>query len=309
MNPHTSSSRRGHSADDTPVLPGGNTGWQLRRSPLTYTAVLFGLSYALQFVIILSGGLSWTYAEPLMIALMFLPGLLALPFLGRGETGWRSVAWGIRRPRYLVYGALLPAGMALLCIGAMGVLGWGTPAHFHLSGGQVVVEKGGFVLGKGVQGLAYFAANYGLSALLFSVVNGLAAFGEELGWRGYLQDRLVRRYGKGGGITLLGLVWGFWHFPLILIGYNYPELPVLGALVLFPLTTVCASFVLAWLTTRAKSLWPAVLAHGSVNTFYGYIVSDVEYAVSPLGPELLIVAGWGLVAMIVYRWIGQSTQA
>lgn len=291
----------------------GSSPWNregtLRRSPLTYIAVLFGLSYTLQFAIILGGGLSWAHAEPLMIVLMFLPGLLALLVLGRGKTGWRSVAWGIRRPRYLLYGALLPAGTALLCIGAIGVLGWGTPTHWHLSGTQVVVEKGGFVLGTGGQGFAYFAANYGLSALLFSVVNGIAAFGEELGWRGYLQDRLVRRHGRGAGIALLGLVWGFWHFPLILTGYNYPELPVLGALVLFPLTTVCASFVLAWLTTRAKSLWPAVLAHGSVNTFYGYIVSAVEYAVAPLWPELLIVAVWGLVAAIVYRRVERSTQS
>jgi membrane protease YdiL (CAAX protease family) len=309
MTSPTSSSHSIRSADDTPVLPRGDTEWRPQRSPLTYTAVLFGLSYALQFVIILGGGLSWTYAGPLMIVLMFLPGLLALLFLGKGKTGWRSVAWGVRRPRYLLYGALLPAGTALLCIGVIGGLGWGTPTHWHLSGGQVVVEKGGFVLGTGAQGLAYFAANYGLSALLFSVVNGLAAFGEELGWRGYLQDRLVRRYGKGGGITLLGLVWGFWHFPLILTGYNYPELPVLGALVLFPLTTIFASFMLAWLTTRAKSLWPAVLAHGSVNTFYGYIVSDVEYAVSPLWPELLIVAVWGLVAAVVYRWVERSTRS
>jgi membrane protease YdiL (CAAX protease family) len=275
-------------------------------SPLTYVGALYVVSYVLQLVIVARGGLSWAYAQPLMGALMFLPAVLAIPFLHR--SGWGSVAWGIRRPQYLLYAALLPAGTALLCIGAIGLLGWGAPAHWSLAGTDVVVEKGGFVLGTGRQGLGTFALNYGLTAVAFSALNGLAAFGEELGWRGYLQDRFVARFGTPLGITLVGLAWGFWHLPLILIGYNYPSLPVLGALVLFPLTTIFASFVLAWLTTRARSLWPAVLAHGSVNTFYGYIVSDVQYTVPALGPELLILAVWGLVALATYRWIEPSTQ-
>lgn len=234
---------------------------------------------------------------------MFTPALLTLLALWRGRA-WKQVAWNIQRPQYLLYGALIPAALALLCVGVISVLGWGEASHWTVVSEGVVVEKGGFVLGKGPQSWGFFGLNYLLSALAFSVLNGLAALGEELGWRGYLQDKFVRRYGRAAGITLLGLVWGFWHFPLILlIGYNYPETPVLGAFLLFPATAVLASFFLFWLTTRARSFWPAVLAHGSVNTFFGYIVSDMAYVEggARLWSDLLILAVWGLLALVVYR--------
>ncbi len=37
---------------------------------------------------------------------------------------------------------------------------------------------------------------------------------EEFGWRGYLLDPLIARFGEVRGSILLGLIWGFWHLPL-----------------------------------------------------------------------------------------------
>ncbi|WP_445263802.1 CPBP family glutamic-type intramembrane protease [Rhodohalobacter sp. 8-1] len=82
-----------------------------------------------------------------------------------------------------------------------------------------------------------------LPAIPFSIINSIAAFGEELGWHGYLQDKFVCSYGRTLGIRLLGPLWGSWHFPLILpVGYNYPDSLILGAFLLFPATAVLASF-------------------------------------------------------------------
>ncbi|NIM48808.1 MAG: CPBP family intramembrane metalloprotease, partial [Gemmatimonadales bacterium] len=55
-------------------------------------------------------------------------------------------------------------------------------------------------------------------------LSGLAAtFGEEYGWRGFLQDELVK-LGTLRGVLLIGVVWGLWHFPVILRGvHTYPE--------------------------------------------------------------------------------------
>lgn len=266
-----------------------------------YVLALYVVSYALQGVAIATGGLDSRYFEPLMIATMFLPAILAVGMLWRNGESFTSMAWGIGRLRYLIYAALLPALFAFGCILMITGLGWGTSTHWTLGTYEITLEKGGFLLGLGTQDWGFFALNYLLSALAFSALNGIAALGEEVGWRGYLQDRFVRRYGRGLGITLLGLVWGFWHLPIILVGYNYPETPVLGALLLFPATTVCASFFLAWLTTRAKSLWPAVLAHGSVNTFYGYIIAGMDHTGgSSLAADGLVLVVWGLVAVAAF---------
>ncbi|MBM4454282.1 MAG: CPBP family intramembrane metalloprotease, partial [Chloroflexi bacterium] len=52
-------------------------------------------------------------------------------------------------------------------------------------------------------------------------VNAVAGFGEELGWRGLLQ----KEFGFMGfwrSSALIGVIWGIWHAPLILLGHNYP---------------------------------------------------------------------------------------
>ncbi|MBT5659349.1 MAG: CPBP family intramembrane metalloprotease, partial [Rhodospirillaceae bacterium] len=53
------------------------------------------------------------------------------------------------------------------------------------------------------------------------IPNALAAAGEELGWRGYLWSEM-RDKGFWRASMTIGIVWGFWHAPIILMGYNYP---------------------------------------------------------------------------------------
>jgi membrane protease YdiL (CAAX protease family) len=101
------------------------------------------------------------------------------------------------------------------------------------------------------------------------------------------------------------LIWGFWHFPLIVSGYNYPESPVLGAFILFPLTTIFASFFLAWLTIKGQSLWPAVLAHGSVNSFIGAFIGGMEYQ-NRLAADILVLAFWAIIALLSYHSLTTS---
>ena len=60
-----------------------------------------------------------------------------------------------------------------------------------------------------------------VSGLLAGItINAVAAFGEEYGWRNYLVNALK---GKNFWVACLfiGVVWGFWHFPIILMGHNY----------------------------------------------------------------------------------------
>mgnify|MGYP000541426226 CR=1 FL=1 len=41
-----------------------------------------------------------------------------------------------------------------------------------------------------------------------------AFFGEEYGWRYYLQPLLQKKFGLRGGVVILGIVWGLWHLPV-----------------------------------------------------------------------------------------------
>jgi membrane protease YdiL (CAAX protease family) len=48
--------------------------------------------------------------------------------------------------------------------------------------------------------------------------------GEELGWRGLLAEEL-RPLGYWKSNLLIGLIWGIWYAPIVLMGFNFPAHP------------------------------------------------------------------------------------
>lgn len=96
-------------------------------------------------------------------------------------------------------------------------------------------------------------------------------FGEEFGWRGYLLPRLVPLGGVPAAL-LVGLVWGFWHAPLIVLDdFNYPGYPWLGVPMMM-LFCILLSIIFAWLRFRSCSVWPPTLAHAAVNAQAGFAI-------------------------------------
>ena len=55
------------------------------------------------------------------------------------------------------------------------------------------------------------------------VVNGI---GEELGWRGFLADRLLDRHGLRRTATVVWVVWGLWHVPLFWVVSDFRAMSV-----------------------------------------------------------------------------------
>jgi len=127
-------------------------------------------------------------------------------------------------------------------------------------------------------------------------LSGLAVvFGEEYGWRGFLQDELVK-LGKRRGAAVVGLVWGVWHFPVILSGvHTYPS-TILGlglGLVFF----VLWGFVQSYAVLKARSIWVAAFLHGVVNSVYAFMLG---YVVRPDDKVLSFGLGvYGLACLAV----------
>jgi membrane protease YdiL (CAAX protease family) len=99
-----------------------------------------------------------------------------------------------------------------------------------------------------------------LSALLTTPI----LFGEEFGWRGFLQRRLFPDAPIASALVT-GVIWGVWHYPLILRGYNYPDHPLLGAAI-FTVVTCLMSYIFGWFYRRSGSIWCNSLAHAATNT-------------------------------------------
>lgn len=96
-----------------------------------------------------------------------------------------------------------------------------------------------------------------------STVNLPFMFGEELGWRGLLFHE-TKPMGFWVSNGFIGVVWGLWHLPLILLGHNYPSHPILGiGLMCLFTTALCPLF--AYVRYQSGSLLAPCMLHGMIN--------------------------------------------
>lgn len=100
------------------------------------------------------------------------------------------------------------------------------------------------------------------------VVNHIAAFGEEIGWRGFLLPLLIEEFGVRKAVLLNGILWGIVHAPLVCFGLNYtgnyPGAPWSGILMMILFAETIGIF-LSYLTLKSGSIFPACIAHGAIN--------------------------------------------
>ena len=109
------------------------------------------------------------------------------------------------------------------------------------------------------------------SGLLAGItINALFAFGEEYGWRNYLVNAL-REKKFWSAALFIGVVWGIWHFPLILMGHNYPNEPYCGVL-LMVVFCVLAGVIELYFVLKTKSMIVAAVIHGTINALAGMTI-------------------------------------
>lgn len=101
-------------------------------------------------------------------------------------------------------------------------------------------------------------------------------------------------------LALSGVIWGLWHAPLTLKGYNYPALGAWAAPV-FVVFCVLFGALLGWTRLRTRSVWPAVIAHGSLNALTGLalLLGDADAPPNTLLAGITGIAGWALLAVVV----------
>ena len=112
---------------------------------------------------------------------------------------------------------------------------------------------------KGFSPISYFIYSI-VTGILYIFILWPSFFGEEYGWRVYLQDRLFPLLGGYKGVLVLGIIWGLWHAPLIAFGFNYPGQPILGNILMILLTIVLA-VIFSYAVLKTGSVWIAVLLH------------------------------------------------
>jgi membrane protease YdiL (CAAX protease family) len=132
---------------------------------------------------------------------------------------------------------------------------------------------------------------YAVLGLVF-VLNG---WGEELGWRGWLQPELMRRHSRLGATLAVAAIWASWHIPLFAV--NAQMHAMLGpGLIGWLIGLVLGAVVLAHVTLTTDSLLVAALWH----TAFNFAVATAATGGTSAAVVSTLVMVWG--AGIVYDW-------
>lgn len=284
-----------------------------------FVAVSFGLAWLIALPLWLRDSIEPGYAalfQALAGAMMYTPllGMLAAVFVMKAPSEQRLRFLGmwplrpVKRLVWFVVGALFAPLLLIVLCGLVAVaFGWLKLDLTHFSAFQQLLDQQLAGLGNesmaeaakaslpplGLLVLLQIAASP-LNALFVSVL----AFGEEIGWRGWLVPAL-RPLGVWPALLLSGAIWGLWHSPLILLGYNFNLTDWRGVAVM---TIGCTLWgvLFGWVRLRSGSVWPAVIGHGALNASAGtmLLLADANVVpnmvlVNPLG-----VSGWIVVAAI-----------
>lgn len=224
-------------------------------------------------------------------AFMFMPAIASILTQWILREGFRDMFlrlhfrgnWGTYLLSVFVPPALVFGGAALyfLCFPSMFDTGFSALVSAGVAKSQVVTV----IIVQLVQGV-----------LLAPFINLIPCLGEELGWRGYLLPKLLKRYSPRTAVLLTGVIWGIWHAPMIALGHNYGldylGYPWLGILLM---TLFCVGFgaFVASLSIQTQSAIPAALSHASLNGIASAALLVSKAGYSPLvGPlPMGILAG------------------
>jgi membrane protease YdiL (CAAX protease family) len=267
---------------------------------ILFIGLTFLVSWSMAGLFFALGGKWGTTAAVVMAAgYMFIPmatAIIVQKFIYK-EPLKEPLGISFKLNRWFLIGWLLPPVIALACIGVSLLL----PGVEYSSSMEGLHERLSSVVTseqlEQMQNLpGVFRSHPILIGLLLGLtagitINAVAGFGEELGWRGFLQ----REFGFLGfwkASAVIGIIWGVWHGPIILQGHNYPQHPVIGVFMMIVLCVLLAP-IFSYVRLKAKSVIAAAIMHGTLNGTAGISILVVK------GGNDLTVGIVGLAGFIV----------
>lgn len=338
-----------------PVVNWKRVGW--------FLGLAFGLTWSLDLILYLKGGLTGPGAQLMLQFQMLLPAFSAMllntfffkdsPIFfssNRGSSRWFVYYYFLLTGLYLggtILSLIQPDSAAnitsvLLIPNFLGLI---LLIVLRLKGGKNTFMEAGIAGGKvriwfgyGLALVAFYALQTGLNYLFklgnlvdiksafpqmaisglpnFALILSIAlntvilgpflgliiSFGEEYGWRGFLQSELVK-LGRVRGVLLLGVIWGIWHWPVIWMGYNYPGQPLLGSL-LMVIYCVLLAYFLSYAVFKSKGIWTAAYLHALSNqslSFFFLAVVTPSSVLYSFGMGLPALALGAIVVLLLLR--------
>jgi len=130
------------------------------------------------------------------------------------------------------------------------------------------------------------------------VLGGISAIFEEIGWRGFLQSRLIL---KNTFISyfFIGICWSIFHFPQILDGLIYKGYLMEG-LIIHTCILVSFGILLCYLREKSSSLICTSITHGLFNVLIYTQATDVILGGNQIIEGILWAVLFFIIVMVLY---------
>ena len=109
-------------------------------------------------------------------------------------------------------------------------------------------------------GIKYQSTGYiGITLIIAILTTIIGSVGEEIGWRGYLQNELNKKYSLFVSSAVTGLMWGAWHF------FKIMNNGIISYLLFIP-TIFLFGIIMGYIYNKSnKSLVNMIAFHSFVN--------------------------------------------
>lgn len=268
----------------------------------------------------LGGSWNTAWAAPIGIGMMYAPFLAAL-IVQRcvyREPLWKEIGVSFRPNRwFLVAWLLMPA----LALGVFGLSLLVPGVEFSPDSAGMFERFKDMFTPEQMEEMHRQLETLPIHPFLFTLLAGLtgglvittlATFGEEAGWRGFLLKQLAP-LGFWKASLVIGAVWGVWHFPVILLGHNYPQHPVAGVFMMIAFCVLLAPLH-SYVRLKARSVIAATILHAGVNANAGLAImlveggSDLTTGLTGL-PGLIVLAFANLGVFVFDRYFTKEPVA
>ncbi len=274
-----------------------------------YILLAFGFSWSVALIMKLTHVEYGSLTSTIVLGVLYMPGPALATFIIQKfvyKEGFKQYGWTFdkKKIKWLLLTPLIFIALFLLVFVVIGLLG---NTQIIPQFGQLDFSQEGFntrfreILSSKISADKIKLPN--LSPVLLFVLmllQGIIAgatlnlpfmFGEEFGWRG-LMLRETQKMGFLQSNLFIGITWGLWHLPIILMGHNYPHHPHLGILLMCAFTIGLAP-IFAYVRLKSKTIIGVCILHGMINAtpmlFMLYVANANELYSS--------IAGWaGVIA-------------
>lgn len=274
---------------------------------LLFIALTFTATWAVDFLIIMPRCKDAAYGanamvQALVALTMFFPALCALVTRLLTREGFSDHK--IRFSGKAVHYVAAWFGMQVLAIVGAAVYFLIFPSQWDPSHGaylKMLADAGAPVLPDNLLKTSIISQIV-MGFTIAPILNCVACFGEEWGWRGYMMPRLLEKMKFGWACLVGGLIWGIWHAPIIALGHNY-GLGYWGApwtgIAMMCVMCIAVGTIFTYWTVHTGSCIPAILGHGALNGFAAAPILFLAENNTPLlGPSVQGIIGMSAVIVV-----------